>query len=774
MNYRKVIAILLVALLTMSCIQGGIASEKWNEYALNEIGVSISFPSEFDVFTRNMPSNSQVLLDYGMTAEEVNINLITNNTFLDAYSIVENYEIVVTMIGSSIYDFNVCDDDALNFLASICIEGFKENGIIVDKFDIYRNAPITFIRMWERSANDPEIYGLQYYTVYNYQAINITMTSYDGEILTDDEQLMLDIVDSAVFGESNNASLEYDIPTDTADFEYEILSDGTAKIVGYTGMQASISIPESINGYRITSIGKLKKNSAVTTICIPASVESIEGNPFVDFNGLQEISVNEKNTSFTTEAGVLYSYDKKKLVCYPCRLVSKTFVVPLETEIIGERAFYNCDNLVYIEISEGVEAIEFDAFACADGITDIHFPKTLKSVDGNPFAYCYSLYSISVDPLNPYFYAQDGVLFNRAEKKLQAFPYNKSIENYAIPEGIISIGESAFNNHAGCAAITFPKSLRKIGSWAFNRCSGFSFPEMMGQITQIDEFAFESCDTVESITIHNNAKIGKSAFGGCNGLISASIEEGVTEISDYTFFSCESLQNVELPSTLRSIGEHAFRMCESLKSLTIPMTVNYIGECAFDDCPELVIRVEEGSYAAQYCQINHLKYEFYNASNECVDRSSYLDPESGTSFLLPDGWVQREFSEEREFIDATFVPKNGDYSYIIYACEDYWMAIEEEKRLELERMGYYRKDTDNSLLSPDYLAEIYSIESEGIHVVNLSNQDFYKADIVSNQELSIPIKTTVFICVRNGYMYSFQFVGTNDSTLNEMLTSIVW
>lgn len=641
MNFRKYISAALVVLFTIMYCNVGIAVEMWDTYTLDEIGVEISFPSDFDVFTRNMSNNSPALLDYGLTAEEVNEILISGNIFLDAYSADGTKEIAVSMIGSTISDFNVWNDNILNFMVSAWTEEFEKAGTIIDKYDIHHNGSMTFVRLWKRSSGDPNLHGLQYYTTYNYQAINITMQSYNGQITAADEKQMLEIVNRAVFGESRN-TVVYEAKTDASDFQYEILPNGKARITGYTGKQASITIPESINGYVIAGIGKLERNSSVTTLGIPASVEDIEGNPFEDFSSLKAIAVDNNNTSFVADEGVLYTFDKKELVCYPSQSVNKAFVVPSETKVIGENAFRGSDNLVFVEISEGVEVIERDAFACADGITDIYLPKTLKQIDGNPFAFSFGLTSISVDPLNSNFYAQDGVLFNRTEKALQAFPHNKSIEHYTIPEGVRSIGENAFNYHSGNISITFPRSLREIGSRAFDGCSDFSFSELMSNVVQIDEFAFDDCDTIESITIHSDAVVGKRAFGDCSGLINVYIEEGVTKVSDYMFFACESLQNVELPSTITSIGEHAFRMCEALKTLSIPASVKFIGECAFDDCPDLVIRVEENSYAAKYCQDNNLNYEYGQTFGKTLNQNSYFDPVSGISFLLPVGYIQED------------------------------------------------------------------------------------------------------------------------------------
>ena len=42
----------------------------------------------------------------------------------------------------------------------------------------------------------------------------------------------------------------------SGDYTYEVLDDGTVEITGYTGTASSISIPGTIGGKKVTSIGE--------------------------------------------------------------------------------------------------------------------------------------------------------------------------------------------------------------------------------------------------------------------------------------------------------------------------------------------------------------------------------------------------------------------------------------------------------------------------------------------------------------------------------------
>lgn len=781
MNFKKVLAATLVMLIVMVCAQSGVASEEWNRYAIDEIGMSVSFPAGYDVFTRNMPDGSQLLAEYGITSEAVNEILIENNFYLDAYSADNTKEIAVTMIGSSVSDFSIWSDDSLMFMASSWVAEFEKIGTIVEKYDIHHCGPATFVRLWERATADPNLYGLQYYTTYDYQAINITMHSYNGPITAADEALMLAIVNSAVFGETSHAVV-YDMQTDAADFQYEILPDGTAKITAYTGVQSSISIPDSLDGHVVSCIGQLERNSAVVTVLLPASVNAMEGNPFKNLWGLKAIDVAHGNASYVADEGVLYTADREKLVCYPGKRNDKTFVLSSGTKIIGGRAFCENNDLVFLELSEGVEIIEKDAFFGLGGITDIHLPKTVKQIDGNPFVYCSGLMSISADPLNPNFYAQDGVLFSRMEKKLQAFPRNKAVDHYVIPNGIRAIGAEAFQSCEAIGRISFPDSLQQIGAWAFYHCSDTVFALWPDKLTRIDEFAFHSCNAIESVTIPAGVVIGKNAFGSCNGLVNVHIEDGVTEISDYMFADCEMLKHVELPSTLTSIGDHAFRSCESLELLNLPLTVEHIGELAFEKCTNLVIQVEAGSYAEQYCRSNGVAMEYADGTSWKTNRVSYTDPEGRISFLLPEGWIWEELGQDDLYLDAKFVPEKADGRSLVYSCEDIWMFMEESQRLLLQQNGWNRENMNNSMYSPALIADSYGLDPQDVYITNVGKQSYFAADFTLQQEwmeFTIPMKCKMFLCIRNGYMYNFLLSGVKDSEMDEalceeLLRSVIW
>ncbi|MDR0889864.1 MAG: hypothetical protein LBM28_04345, partial [Oscillospiraceae bacterium] len=95
---------------------------------------------------------------------------------------------------------NAFSDSTLAFLTTTLEEEYKNLGITVEDTEIYQHEQAKFIKLYISQPNGSMIaYGLQYYTIYNNKAINITMHSYVGPLTAEDEALLSDIVDSTYF-----------------------------------------------------------------------------------------------------------------------------------------------------------------------------------------------------------------------------------------------------------------------------------------------------------------------------------------------------------------------------------------------------------------------------------------------------------------------------------------------------------------------------------------------------------------------------------------------
>ena len=209
------------------------------------------------------------------------------------------------------------------------------------------------------------------------------------------------------------------------------------------------------------------------------------------------------------------------------------------------------------------------------GVTKIAIPRGVTSIGDSAFEGCENLEYITIP---------DSV----TSIGFGAFWYCESLTSITIPDSVTSIGESAFRGCKSLASITIPDSVTGIGESAFEDCKSLTSITIPDSVTSIGAYAFWNCESLISITIPNGVTtIGENAFNECKSLTSITIPDSVTSIGFGAFHLCESLTSITIPDSVTDIGDSAFSDCESLTSITIPDSVTDIGEGIFEGCNHL-------------------------------------------------------------------------------------------------------------------------------------------------------------------------------------------
>ena len=103
-------------------------------------------------------------------------------------------------------------------------------------------------------------------------------------------------------------------------------------------------------------------------------------------------------------------------------------------------------------------------------------------------------------------------------------------------------------------------------------------------VTSIDNYTFASCYELGNLNIPSSVNsIGAEAFSGCS-FYSFTIPDNVNFIGAGAFRNCKHLQKITIPEGVTSIEGSTFRGCYGLKSIDIPEGVTSIGDYAFYYC----------------------------------------------------------------------------------------------------------------------------------------------------------------------------------------------
>lgn len=101
--------------------------------------------------------------------------------------------------------------------------------------------------------------------------------------------------------------------------------------------------------------------------------------------------------------------------------------------------------------------------------------------------------------------------------------------------------------------------------------------------------SFLGCSNLELAELRVGDNFGDRMFQGCVRLREVGIPPRLKYVQRMvrSFEGCESLESISLPRCVREIGERSFAGCKSLKSVLIPRRVRYIERDAFLGCDAL-------------------------------------------------------------------------------------------------------------------------------------------------------------------------------------------
>lgn len=232
----------------------------------------------------------------------------------------------------------------------------------------------------------------------------------------------------------------------------------------------------------------------------------------------------------------------------------------------------------------------------------------------------------SVEGLDSYFFVAEIDLFAFRNFLIGDNCPMNGVKQLVISDGIVSIGQNAFDKSPDLEFVSLPASLEIIPYSMFYDCPNLREVQISddSHIKEIESLAFAGCSSLESFFIPSEvSKIGEGPWRGCTALQRLTLQDGnynfVVEdgvlytgwqgdliqypagkrdksysilygtkaICNSAFYGNPYIETVSIPASVKSISHAAFFDCASLINVYFHNEIQFIGNMAFAECPNL-------------------------------------------------------------------------------------------------------------------------------------------------------------------------------------------
>ena len=494
-------------------------------------------------------------------------------------------------------------------------------------------------------------------------------------------------------------------------WEYANLKNGTVAILGYKGTEKNIDLSEFAHGTVSIIGGYAFAYTDIESVVLPDSLEQIQRHAFSECAKLKNITIPENVTfiaqyafyktgietlTFTgNNIKVIEQYafsgtKALKSVTIPGSLEKlgtgvfyqsgidavsfeegfsldkipentfaetnlKSVIIPDCVTTLGHNAFSHNRNLKSVDLGAGEDLMIMSNVFYNTGLTSVYIGKNVRFIGEYSFMDLDDLTAFEIDPDNPYYTAEDGVIYNKNKTKLIAVPSGKT-GSFVISKDIEVIGFGAFEN-SKLSEITIEdgSALVTLGYRAFYGAKNITHFTVPKSVVSIDYYAFAECDKLVTVEFEEGSRISgvyEGAFFGCRSLKNITLPDTVVEISDYAFYACESLDTLPLSENTGVLGIYSNAFAYTgISELDLPEALYDIGDYAFRAIPikELVIEPED----VRILEIG------LGAFADCDRLESVTLPFTGRTMDDPERcWFGFIFGSGYQDYDPEFVPES--------------------------------------------------------------------------------------------------------------------
>ena len=257
--------------------------------------------------------------------------------------------------------------------------------------------------------------------------------------------------------------------------------------------------------------GAFSDCTALTSIEIPASVETIGNTAFSDCSSLATVTF-EKGSRLKTIGNNAY---------YRCTSLT-SIEIPASVETIEKKAFMHCSSLATVTFEKGsqlktIAGDSYDgAFSDCTALTSIEIPASVETIEATAFKRCSKLATVTFEKGSQLKTIGGGYSssshFGTYSDYYGAFSDCSSLTSIEIPASVETIEATAFKRCSKLTTVTFEKgSQLKIIGGGFDTNVGYryiygAFSELKNLMT-VDMSACTQVEIIEECAFYNDPEL---------------------------------------------------------------------------------------------------------------------------------------------------------------------------------------------------------------------------------------------------------------------------
>ncbi len=261
----------------------------------------------------------------------------------------------------------------------------------------------------------------------------------------------------------------------------------------------------------------------------------------------------------------------------------KTIIISnVATELPGS-CFSGCDSLQSITIPNTLKKIGGSAFNGCKCLSSCKLPDSVAVIESRLFWNCKSLREVQLPKA-------------LTTIRGQAFD-GTALPTFTLPQGVVIDGDGAFANNDSLRSFYFPDGLvneKEVGTSTFSGCTNLTTVRLPQTLTTIPKNFF-AYTAIPNLNLPSTVtSIGSGAYYRCSALKKETLPNTLKSL-DSQVFSSSSLEEVDWPASATIIPAEAFRSCVQLKRVSIPETVDSLGRNVFLYCSAITnVHLPEG------------------------------------------------------------------------------------------------------------------------------------------------------------------------------------